>query len=89
MFRRLTLLLATKKILFYTVIMATLGSFIVFITLSDTFGPSRPTVLVDAMVAACCGGGDKKEEEHEGSAIVTVGSVRHSFITRESERLTM
>mmetsp|Transcript_10608 Transcript_10608/g.24633 ORF Transcript_10608/g.24633 Transcript_10608/m.24633 type:complete len:183 (+) Transcript_10608:2208-2756(+) len=38
-------------ILFYTVIQALLGSFIVYLTLSDTIGPSHPTYLCDLIVA--------------------------------------
>jgi len=57
------------QILFYTVIMATIGSFVVFITLSDTFGPSRPTVLVDAIVdkiqSTCCNKGKETEQQME------------------------
>lgn len=45
-------------ILFYTVVMATLGALVVFITLTDTLGPSQPTVWVDAIVewfrTLCC-----------------------------------
>eukprot|EP00545_Synedropsis_sp_CCMP1620_P000210 CAMPEP_0119019772 /NCGR_PEP_ID=MMETSP1176-20130426/22619_1 /TAXON_ID=265551 /ORGANISM="Synedropsis recta cf, Strain CCMP1620" /LENGTH=1061 /DNA_ID=CAMNT_0006974053 /DNA_START=182 /DNA_END=3367 /DNA_ORIENTATION=+ len=42
------------QILFFTVIQATLGTFIVFLTLTDCIGPSQPTVLYDKMVAKCC-----------------------------------
>lgn len=43
-------------ILFFTILMATIGSFIVFITLTDCFGPSQPTWLVDKMATwwMCC-----------------------------------
>jgi len=44
-------------ILFFTILMATVGSFVVFITLTDCIGPSRPTYLTDllgARVKACC-----------------------------------
>ena len=74
------------QILFYTVIMATLGSFIVFITLSDTFGPSQPTVLVDAIVAKLCGGDGKAEAEMPKSP---EEAQRPSLITRESERVQL
>jgi hypothetical protein len=73
------------QILFYTVIMATLGAFIVFITLSDTFGPSRPTVLVDAIVKKLCGSGkvtaDSKKVPEEPQQLL--------LITRESERVQL
>lgn len=42
-------------ILLATVVQATLGSFIVFVALADTFGPSDPTYLVDKMLAKCTG----------------------------------
>ena len=38
------------QILFYTILMATAGSFIVFLTLTDIFGPSNPTALVDKSI---------------------------------------
>ena len=41
---------------------ATLGSFIVFVALADTFGPSDPTYLVDQLVAKWTGKGVRKEE---------------------------
>lgn len=37
-------------ILLYTVIMATAGALIIFIALTDTLGPSQPTVFVDSLV---------------------------------------
>jgi hypothetical protein len=45
-------------VLFFTIIMATVGSFIVLLTLTDCFGPSQPTYLVDLIFdrisARCC-----------------------------------
>jgi len=38
-------------VLFGTVVQATLGSFIVFVCLVDTFGPSNPTYTVDLLIA--------------------------------------
>lgn len=40
-------------ILFLTIVMATIGSFVVFITLADCIGPSEPTYLVDMLIAKC------------------------------------
>jgi 5-methyltetrahydrofolate--homocysteine methyltransferase len=42
-------------ILFMTIIQATIGSFIVFLTLTDCFGPSNPTVFVDKGIAVILG----------------------------------
>lgn len=50
-------------ILFFTILMATIGSFIVFLTLTDTFGPSHPTVLVDSIVEKTTGCFRKENEE--------------------------
>ena len=36
-------------ILLYTIIMATVGAFVVFLTLVDTCGPSQPTAAVDSI----------------------------------------
>jgi len=44
-------------ILFFTILMATVGAFVVFITLSDCLGPSRPTHVMDVLIArvkVCC-----------------------------------
>jgi hypothetical protein len=74
------------QILFYTVIMATVGAFVVFITLSDIFGPSRPTVLVDAIVNKLCGSQNGGAEENKE---VPEEPQRPSLITRESERVQL
>jgi len=54
--------------LFFTILQATIGSFIVFLTLCDCFGPSEPTYLVDAafrkMKIWC-----NKNEESEKSGV--------------------
>lgn len=46
-------------ILFMTIIQATVGTFIIFLTLVDTIGPSNPTYLVDRCIGA------RKEEPWE------------------------
>lgn len=83
LFTTITFFQKFAQVLFYTVLMATVGSFIVFITLSDTFGPSRPTVLVDAIVGkvkdTCC-----KEKENETS----VESEQRPVVAKEKENGT-
>jgi ABC-type multidrug transport system fused ATPase/permease subunit len=37
-------------ILFCTIVMATIGSIMIFLTLTTTFGPSEPTVFIDHWV---------------------------------------
>ena len=46
-------------ILFYTIIQATVGSFIVYLTLSDTIGPSQPTYIFDWVRDKIRGGNTK------------------------------
>jgi hypothetical protein len=65
-------------ILFFTILMATVGSFVVFITLTDCIGPSKPTYLMDLIIAKmtdCCCKRCKKskanEETDESSAAVS------------------
>merc|ERR1712176_781058 len=41
-------------VLFLTIVMATIASFVVFITLTNCFGPTNPTYLVDKCLS-CCG----------------------------------
>lgn len=55
-FTTITFFQKFAQILFFTIVMATAGSFIFFITLSDTFGPSKPTAFVDGIVGKLCGG---------------------------------
>jgi predicted RND superfamily exporter protein len=56
------------QILFFTVIQATAGTFIFFLTLTDCLGPSEPTVLYDKMLAKCCGCGKKNATAEEYSS---------------------
>lgn len=52
-------------ILFFTILMATVGSFVVFITLTDCVGPARPTYLMDRLCAKmikCCRRNKEDEE---------------------------
>lgn len=53
--------------------MASAGSFIVFISLSDTFGPSQPTVLVDSIMAkihsTCCTKSISTEDDENNAEI--------------------
>merc|ERR1712025_484321 len=41
-------------VLFFTIVMATFASFVVFITLTNCFGPTNPTYLVEKCLS-CCG----------------------------------
>lgn len=50
LFTVITFFTKFAQILFYTILMATAGSFIVFLTLTDIFGPSNPTALVDKSI---------------------------------------
>lgn len=60
-------------ILFMTIIQATVGSFIVFLTLTDCIGPSNPTQLVDKCLALFTG---KKAESSGAGANAKDGAVR-------------
>lgn len=64
-------------ILFFTVIQASLGSFIWFLTMVDCIGPSDPTFLADKMTEKCRGkkGGDSSsfhDESERTSPVATV-----------------
>lgn len=63
------------QILFYTILMSTIGSFIVFLSLADTLGPSRPTYLFDKIwvwcskwVAKCCQTKDRAHDRNNYDA---------------------
>jgi len=62
LFTIITFFVKFAVILFLTVVQATVGSFIVFLTLADTFGPSQPTFVVDWISAKLCGSSDTAEE---------------------------
>ena len=40
-------------VLFFTIVQATIGSFVVFLALADTLGPSQPTYMADRLVEKC------------------------------------
>ena len=69
-FTTITFFQKFAQILFYTIVMATIGSFVVFITLADTFGPSNPTVLVDAIVNKLCGRGSQPPTENVDGELI-------------------
>jgi len=48
-------------ILFYTIIQATVGSFVVFVAFTDCIGPSNPTYLVDSLFSS--------KKDNEGNAM--------------------
>lgn len=55
------------QVLFFTIVFATLASFIVFITLTNCFGPTNPTYLVDK----CLGVDDRQQgafADHDNNA---------------------
>jgi hypothetical protein len=49
-------------VLFFTVVMATFASFVVFCTLTNCFGPTNPTYLVDKCLSFCSRGDDDSTE---------------------------
>jgi predicted RND superfamily exporter protein len=63
------------QILFYTVLQATIGSFVMYLTLTDCLGPEEPTYLVDKFVAwckarYCCSRQSRMEEEEPEEAAI-------------------
>lgn len=53
LFCRITFFNKFALVLFFTMIMATAASFIVFITLTNCFGPTDPTYFVDKCLSSC------------------------------------
>jgi 5-methyltetrahydrofolate--homocysteine methyltransferase len=67
-------------VLFLTILQATAGSFIVFLTLTDCFGPAEPTYMVDLLWAKCrsfCGR-DPVVEKMEYAPEATQHSTNHT-----------
>ena len=55
-------------VLFMTIIQATVGSFVVFLTLTDCVGPSHPTYLCDRLLGYVTGrNNDAPQEETDSS----------------------
>ena len=51
------------QILFYTILMATVGSFVVFLSLADSIGPSRPTYVYEKIAERCCAKGEGQQHD--------------------------
>jgi hypothetical protein len=66
-------------VLFFTILMATIGSFVVFITLADCLGPARPTYTVDLVIqkvsscCCCCKGGNDSDVSDERKSKYAAG----------------
>ena len=60
-------------VLFFTIVNATIASFVVFITLANCFGPTNPTYLVDKCLSICGVGGSDSESK---GRYVTASKVR-------------
>jgi len=61
LFTTITFFRKFALVLFLTVIMATIAAFVVFITLTNCFGPTNPTYLVDKCLSLC----PRKQETEE------------------------
>ena len=55
LFCQVTFFTKFAQILLATIIHAALGSFIVYLVLTDCFGPSEPTKFVDSLFSKCSG----------------------------------
>jgi len=79
-------------VLFFTIIQATIGSFVVFLTMTDCIGPSEPTYMADRLLNHCRPAGDDnensdaKESQHTSTA-TTTSSETNRFRTLESSYL--
>jgi hypothetical protein len=51
-------------ILFLTVVQATAGSFVVFLSMTDCLGPSDPTALVDKALSKCSKKGERNDDSN-------------------------
>jgi predicted RND superfamily exporter protein len=60
-FTQITFFQKFAVILFLTVIQGTVGSFVVFLSMTDCLGPSNPTALVDTALSKCSKKGESKD----------------------------
>lgn len=50
-------------ILLMTIVHATIGSFVVYLVMTDSFGPSEPTKVFDSILAKCTGGTRRERQK--------------------------
>ena len=62
-------------VMFFTMIQATVGSFVVFLTLTETLGPSNPTFLFDWVISKC----------HNDEKTVSTDSIKTGLAAAETD----
>lgn len=67
LFTTITFFVKFAVVLFFTIIQATVASFVVFIVIADVCGPSRPTYLIDKLILKIKGNGDIPDEKSRAS----------------------
>lgn len=70
-------------VLFFAIIQATIGSFVVFLTMTDCIGPAEPTALADQLLGGCQ---PAQGDNATGSTRNTVASTA-VFSEKDSSRL--
>jgi hypothetical protein len=69
-------------VLFLTIIMATSGSFIMFLTLTDCFGPAEPTYVMDCLsqkLASFCNKRQINDKEDVGGTTFSLAGSAVKF----------
>ena len=64
LFTTITFFVKFAVVLFFTIVQATVASFVVFIVIADVCGPSRPTYLIDKIILMISG--NYKTEDEKG-----------------------
>ena len=54
-------------VLFFTILQSLIGSFVVFLTMTDCIGPTQPTYMFDQLIAKCTGTKNETEEKEGAS----------------------
>lgn len=62
-------------VLFFTIVQATIGSFVFFLLLTDCIGPANPTYLVDSVISKVTACGRRRAPETNDVASAKEGTV--------------
>ncbi|GAX18142.1 hypothetical protein FisN_25Hh124 [Fistulifera solaris] len=69
LFTTITFFVKFAVVLFFTIVQATVASFVVFIVVADVCGPSRPTYLIDKLGQLFQGNADSKAQSSSASDV--------------------
>jgi predicted exporter len=67
LFTTITFFVKFAVVLFFTIVQATVASFVVFIVIADVCGPSRPTYLIDKLALLIHGNANSADSKEQSA----------------------